>query len=122
MTLKSKIKRQRLWNDCVIILSILILALCVGQGVMERMFVACDELFGKHTIQEVSCRVSAGDTLWTIAGQITQPGEDVRDKVIAIRKLNDLSANQTIQPGQVIKLPVKRLSDSDWRYTWNDRQ
>ena len=122
MTLKSKIKRQRLWNDCVIILSILILAVCVGQGVMERMFVACDELFGKHTIQEVSCRVSAGDTLWTIAGQITQPGEDVRDKVIAIRKLNDLSANQTIQPGQVIKLPVKRLSDSDWRYTWNDRQ
>lgn len=122
MTLKSKIKRQQLWNDCVIILSILILALCVGQGVMERMFVAYDELFGKNTIQEIPCRVSAGDTLWTLAGQITQPGEDVRDKVIAIRKLNDLTANQTIQPGQVIKIPVKQLSDSDWRYTWNDRR
>ena len=121
MTLKSKIKRQRLWNDCVIIMSLLVLTACIGQGVMERMFVAYDELFGKHTIQEVSCRVSAGDTLWTIASQITQPGEDVRDKVIAIRKLNDLSANQTIQPGQVIKIPVKRLPDSDWRYTWNDR-
>lgn len=121
MTLKSRIKRQRLWNDFVIVLSLLILAACVGQVVMERMFVSYDELFGKNTIQEISCRVSAGDTLWTIAGQITQPNEDIRDKVIAIRKLNDLSANQTIQPGQLIKIPVKRLPDSDWRYTWNDR-
>ena len=121
MMLKSKMKRQRLWNDCVIVMSVLILAACVGQSVMERMFVTYDELFAKHTIQEISCRVSAGDTLWTIAGQITQPGEDVRDKVIAIRKLNELSANQTIQPGQVIKIPVKRMQDSDWRYTWKDR-
>ena len=86
------------------------------------MFVSYNELFGKRTIQEISCRVSAGDTLWTIAGQITQPDEDVRDKVIAIRKLNGLAANQTIQPGQVIKIPVKQLQDSGWRYTWNDRQ
>mgnify|MGYP003584162748 CR=1 FL=1 len=122
MTLKSRIKRQRLWNDCVIVLSLLVLTACVGQIIMERMFVSYNELFGKRTIQEISCRVSAGDTLWTIAGQITQPDEDVRDKVIAIRKLNGLAANQTIQPGQVIKIPVKQLQDSGWRYTWNDRQ
>ena len=122
MTLKSSIKRQRLWNDCVIVLSLLVLTACVGQIIMERMFVSYNELFGKRTIQEISCRVSAGDTLWTIAGQITQPDEDVRDKVIAIRKLNGLAANQTIQPGQVIKIPVKQLQDSGWRYTWNDRQ
>ena len=122
MTVKSRIKRQRLWNDCVIVLSLLVLTACVGQIIMERMFVSYNELFGKRTIQEISCRVSAGDTLWTIAGQITQPDEDVRDKVIAIRKLNGLAANQTIQPGQVIKIPVKQLQDSGWRYTWNDRQ
>ncbi len=122
MTLKSRIKRQRLWNDCVIVLSLLVLTACVGQIIMERMFVSYNELFGKRTIQEISCRVSAGDTLWTIAGQITQPDEDVRDKVIAIQKLNGLAANQTIQPGQVIKIPVKQLQDSGWRYTWNDRQ
>ena len=119
--MKSKMRRQRLWNDCVIVLSLLVLVACIGQSLMEHMFATYGELFAKQSIQEVSCRVSAGDTLWTIAGQITQPDEDVRDKVIAIRKLNELSANQTIHPGQVIKIPVKRLQDSDWRYTWNDR-
>lgn len=50
--------------------------------------------------------VSAGETLWEIAGRYREPGEDIRDVVDRIRDANTL--NQcTIYPGQDLFIPIR---------------
>lgn len=50
-------------------------------------------------------RVQAGDTLWTLAGEITAPGEDVWVSVEVIRELNGMSTS-ALDVGQVLRVPV----------------
>ncbi len=50
-------------------------------------------------------RVVAGDTLWDLADELTEPGEDVRSTVRRIQRLNGLDGG-LISPGQVILLPA----------------
>jgi nucleoid-associated protein YgaU len=121
MSRKAHAKRQQFFNDCVILLSCLILAFSIAGGIVEHMFGIYRQVFEQNSLQEVSYRITSGDTLWNVAGRILQPEEDIREKVIAIRRLNGFSPNETIMPGQVIKVPVKRIQDSGWRYTMNDR-
>jgi nucleoid-associated protein YgaU len=49
--------------------------------------------------------VVGGDTLWDIAGEHTPPGDDVRDTIFDIRRLNDLDGS-VIVPGQVLRIPA----------------
>ena len=48
--------------------------------------------------------VRPGDTLWSIAAEITPAGVDVREAIAVVRELNELDAS-VIHPGQVLKLP-----------------
>jgi LysM repeat protein len=50
--------------------------------------------------------VQQGDSLWTIAQQVS-PGADPREVVSRIRDLNGLRSN-LIQPGQVLLVPSAR--------------
>jgi hypothetical protein len=50
-------------------------------------------------------RVQTGDTLWDLAAQITGPGEDVRDVIVVIRDINDLTTSN-LSPGQILLLPA----------------
>lgn len=56
-------------------------------------------------LETVDYRVGAGDTLWGIAGSVTEPGADTRATVQAIREINGLETT-TIRPGQVLSVPV----------------
>lgn len=49
--------------------------------------------------------VQSGDTLWSIAQGVARPGEDVRDVVIQLQRLNELSSG-SLMAGQVLMLPV----------------
>jgi LysM repeat protein len=49
--------------------------------------------------------VRAGDTLWAIAGSLTDPGVDVRRTISAIMDANGL-AESSLQIGQVLRLPA----------------
>lgn len=49
--------------------------------------------------------VQAGDTLWRIAGQADLPG-DIRYWIDEIEKVNGVRAGG-LQPGMVLKIPVK---------------
>ncbi|MEV7973083.1 LysM peptidoglycan-binding domain-containing protein [Cellulomonas sp. NPDC089187] len=49
--------------------------------------------------------VQSGDTLWSIAQGVAQPGEDVRDVVIQLQRLNDLNSGSLVA-GQVLMLPA----------------
>lgn len=50
-------------------------------------------------------RVHAGDTLWSIASERTDPGGDVRAAIAEIRDLNDLSISM-IRVGDVLSVPA----------------
>ena len=50
-------------------------------------------------------KVVVGDTLWDIAAEATDPGEDVRATVYDIKRLNGLDGS-LIRPGQVLLVPV----------------
>ena len=65
----------------------------------------------------ISYRASSGDTLWDIAAKNIAQGEDIREKIIDIRRLNDLKPNEALQPGQLVQSPVKTIRDGDFRYT-----
>jgi nucleoid-associated protein YgaU len=49
--------------------------------------------------------VRSGDTLWDIATAHTEPGDDVRDTLLDIKRANGLSTSM-ITPGQVLVIPT----------------
>lgn len=49
--------------------------------------------------------VEDGDTLWGFAAEVAQPGEDVRDVVLALQRLNGLPTADLV-PGDVLLLPA----------------
>ncbi len=55
--------------------------------------------------QTVEHRVADGDTLWSVAATITDPGDDVRASVRVLMELNALTESDLVI-GQVILVPV----------------
>ena len=47
----------------------------------------------------------AGDTLWDVAADATESGQDVRATVFEIKRLNGLDGS-LIHPGQVLLVPA----------------
>lgn len=60
---------------------------------------------GDTTIPTEPYRVVSGDTLWDLADERTEEGEDVRSMVRTIQRVNRLDGG-LITPGQVILLPA----------------
>ena len=56
------------------------------------------------------CHVAAGDSVWSIAAKMADPKEDVRELVYIIREINQLDKNAQVQPGQVLKIPVREYA------------
>jgi hypothetical protein len=50
--------------------------------------------------------VERGDTLWSFAASIAEPGEDLRDVVREIQRLNDMDSAGLLA-GEVVELPVR---------------
>lgn len=61
----------------------------------------CSAIPKNNEIESIT--VSAGDTLWSIASEHKKSGQDVREYLYELRKLNNLE-NCTIYPGQKIKI------------------
>lgn len=59
---------------------------------------------GSDPVELDAYKVGAGDTLWTIAGDVTPEGGDVRDTISVIKRLNRLDGS-LIRPGQVLEVP-----------------
>lgn len=54
-------------------------------------------------IETEEITVSTGDTLWSIASEYKKDGQDVREYIYELRKLNNLE-NCTIYPKQKLKI------------------
>jgi LysM repeat protein len=55
-------------------------------------------------IPTVDYRVHAGDTLWSIAAEVTEPGQDIRSTIAAIEGINGLDGAY-LQIGQTLSIP-----------------
>ena len=49
--------------------------------------------------------VTSGETLWSIAASVARPGQDVRDVVVELKQLNDMS-DAGLAAGEEIVVPV----------------
>lgn len=59
--------------------------------------------FAKSEISIEDYVVSKGQTLWSIASEYQKEGQDIRDYIYELRKINNLN-DCVIYPGQVIKI------------------
>ena len=102
-----------------LLLCTVVLVIISGYLFSNHLFESFAKVTGNRTAELVAYKVGSGDTLWKLASQTVTPGEDVRDKIIAIQKVNGMKASQTLVPGQVIQIPIVKVSGEDYRYTFN---
>lgn len=62
-------------------------------------------LAGDTVTAQIEHRVTAGDTLWDIAADYTDPGEDIRETIHDIMRANGLDSS-VIVVGQVLVVPL----------------
>lgn len=75
------------------------------------VFLAYSGLSGASTSPSANYKMVAvkqGDTLWHIAANHINSGEDVRELIFAIKKVNGLGNNAEIFPGQELKIPDRK--------------
>lgn len=57
-----------------------------------------------HTPIEYSVEIVNGDTLWSIASKHADKGQDVREYIYNLKKVNGLKSS-ILQEGQTLRLP-----------------
>ena len=117
MRFSNKLRRRQKMHNFNIVLCCLILTMLCGNFIYFEFIDGITEMVSPHSASTVSYKIIQGDTLWTIAGRAVTPGEDVREKIIAIRRLNGMTPNQMLLPGQVVQIPMKNINDANFRYT-----
>ena len=98
-----------------------VIVIIAGYTFSTHLFGLWVDFNGNRSVQHLSYKVGSGDTLWKIASQAVNSNEDVRDKIIAIQKLNQITASQTLVPGQTIQIPLVKITTEDYKYTFNFR-
>ena len=118
-------KRQYSWHNSLykanLLLCLLIIISVFAYTASNHLFEQFNVLSGTKTEQLISCKIGSGDTLWQIANKAVTADEDVRDKIIAIQKLNKINSAQALIPGQVIQIPIARVNIEDYKLTFNIR-
>lgn len=87
---------MRIVNKKRFILVIMILIILV-----ITLFSHCSAMPKNNETESIT--ISTGDTLWSIASEYKKPGQDVREYIYELRKLNNLE-NCTIYQGQEIQI------------------
>ena len=118
-------KRQYSWHNSLykanLLLCLLIIISVFAYTASNHLFEQFNVLSGTKTEQLIGYKIGSGDTLWQIANKAVTADEDVRDKIIAIQKLNKINSAQALIPGQVIQIPIARVNIEDYKLTFNIR-
>jgi LysM repeat protein len=66
---------------------------------------AVHAMTGGAPVPTTDYRVHAGDTLWSIAVEVTESGDDVRATIATIESMNGLDG-AVLQIGQTLRIPA----------------
>lgn len=85
-----------------------IIAGMINASFIIILFLILVAIMPKKTVEAYAMKyeeyvVSTGETLWSIASENKKDGQDVREYIYELRKLNDLD-DCMIYPNQVIKI------------------
>lgn len=85
-----------------------IIAGMINASFIIVLFLILVAIMPKKTVEAYAMKyeeyvVSTGETLWSIASENKKDGQDVREYIYELRKLNDLD-DCMIYPNQVIKI------------------
>ena len=85
-----------------------IMAVIINASLMIVLFLILIAVMPKKTVEAYAMKheeyvVSNGETLWSIASENKKEGQDVREYIYELRKLNELD-DCMIYPNQVIKI------------------
>ena len=116
---KRMLARRQTLHNANLAICFLVILFAIGYTLSNHLFDNISEMSAARSKHLVSYKITTGDTLWRIASKSITADEDVRDKIIAIQRLNNISATQTLSPGQIIKIPITKLTTDDFRYTFN---
>lgn len=114
-------KRRKALHRANLMLCFLVILIVMGYSLVNHLFDSLSDVNGERAEQLVSYKIGSGDTLWRIASKVVTADEDVRDKIIAIQKINKLNASQSLTPGQVIQIPLVKATIENYQYTFNVR-
>jgi LysM domain. len=92
-------------NGGVIIKTISKVGLAVIIGIMIFSILGSNDPMETHYI---TVSVGRSDTVWGIAGKYVSEHQDIRDLVYEIQQTNHLNKNAEVQPGQQLKIPIKK--------------
>ena len=81
----------------------LLIILAFVLGILAMIATFSKVVFGSERVVTEDYTVSAGQTLWDIAEENKQDGQDVREYVYNLRKLNNID-DCIIYEGQVLKI------------------
>lgn len=87
-----------------VVVVLLALAGCLGGAWLTGTASAGEPGRGVEVVRHA---VVPGDTMWALARSVAQPGEDVRDVVVELERLNRLPSAD-LRVGEVVLLPVHR--------------
>lgn len=68
-------------------------------------FICLSQIFNKEEIETTQTQytVSKGETLWDIAKEFKQDGQDIREYIYEVKKINNMTSSM-IYEGQVITI------------------
>lgn len=68
-------------------------------------FICLSQIFNKEEIEttQIQYTVSKGETLWDIAKEFKQDGQDIREYIYEVKKINNMTSSM-IYEGQVITI------------------
>ena len=64
-----------------------------------------NNVYGDGEVEYIFVTVKAGDSLWEIAEDHTSNHRDIRETIIKIKRMNDLSSD-ILFVGDILKIPV----------------
>ena len=118
---RDKTELRKTLHRLNLLICLSVIVIIAGYTFSTHLFGLWVDFNGNRSVQHLSYKVGSGDTLWKIASHAVNPNEDVRDKIIAIQKLNQITASQTLVPGQTIQIPLVKITTEDYKYTFNFR-
>lgn len=68
-------------------------------------FICLSQIFNKEEIEttQIQYTVSKGETLWDIAKEFKQDGQDIREYIYEVKKINNMTSSM-IYEGQTITI------------------